>query len=340
MSNIVQLSSVTSEKYIYGDMMIYFKRLSQESENTAKTYAKAVEHFFMTVRNKKLTEVSEADLNFSLREIEQYQMQLRKTMKASTVNTKMSAIKKTMNKMQGYGFDINTKLFELDRYNEHDSVSYDPMTTSEVLKAIEVVSKTRKGLEKSLFIKIAFSTAFRKESIQSLKWSDFSYENDYWTVKTLGKGNKWDKKKISDSLYNEIIEFKKTIEDRDRVFTLSNSTIDTMMNLIRKEIDFGDKRIVFHSLKKSSIEEVGRMTNYDLKAMQAQGNHSNVSTTLNSYLSSRKIEDMITVDLDSEINLDPLKELTADALFLLIKNSDKSTQIKLLKKMEEIKNED
>lgn len=337
MNNLVQLSTMrkTSPVNIYGSLSTYFNRLSQESKNTATTYRKAVEDFFITTRNKSLQEVTEADLDYSMREVEEYQTELRRKFKASTVNTKMTAIKKTISKLEGHGVNVNSKVFEVTRYTEHDTESYDAMTTEEVLKAIELVKTTRKGIEKSLFLSVAFATAFRKESIQNLKWSDLHYKNDYWTIKTLGKGNKWDEKKISGKLHNELMEYKETVDYGDKIFQLSRKTIDGMMNLIRSSIDFGDRNIVFHSLKKSSIEEVGIMTNYDLKAMQAQGNHSNVSTTLNSYLSARKIEDMVVVDPSEKIDISKLNNLSKEELINLIVKADRLTQVKLIKLMEE-----
>lgn len=337
MTNLVQLSAVreNAPKNVNGYLQVYFNRLSQESENTVLTYKKAVEDFFLTTRNKKLVELTESDLNYTMSEVESYQTELRKKYKASTVNTKMSAIKKTMDKLEGYGLSVNSKAFDVERYTEHDSLSYDAMTTDEVLKAIQLVKTTRKGMEKALFLKVAFATAFRKESIQNLKWSDIQYEKDYWTIKTLGKGNKWDKKKISNTLYSDLMKFKQTVDYGEKIFKLSRNTIDGMMKLIKENIDFGDRYIVFHSIKKSSIEEVGLLTNYNLKAMQAQGNHSNVTTTLNSYLSAKKIDEMVAVDPTEKIDLSKFEELTKEQLIDLIKKSDRIMQIKLLQMMED-----
>ena len=335
MSNLVQLSNMQDTINVYGSIITYLNRVRQESENTAVTYEKAIRDFFITTRNKKIENLTEPDLKYTMMDVEAYQTELRKTFKASTVNTKMSAIKKLMDKLEGYGLDVNSKVFNVERYKEYDTVSYDPMTKEEVLEAIDIVSKTRKGEEKALFINVAFVTAFRKESILNLKWSDIEYFKGVWTIKTLGKGNVWDRKKIPQSLFLGLTEYREKIDKRDRIFTLSNTTINGMMKLIREKIDFGERNIAFHSLKKTSIEETALITNYDLKAMQAQGNHSNVSTTLNNYMSAKKFEDMIVLDLDSEIDFSLLEGLSKEELIGIIKKTDRVTQIKLINTIKE-----
>ena len=219
MSNVVQISNMQENINVYGSIVTYLNRVRQESENTAITYEKAIRDFFLTTRNKDIENLSEADLNYTMRDVEAYQTELRKTMKASTVNTKMSAIKKLMDKLDGYGLNVNSKVFDVERYKEYDTVSYDPMTKEEVLKAIEIVSETRKGEEKALFINVAFVTAFRKESILNLKWSDIEYFKGVWTIKTLGKGNVWDRKKIPQSLFLGLTEYREKIPKREKIFT-------------------------------------------------------------------------------------------------------------------------
>ena len=332
-NNIIQfrtLSKVAECNYIYKYFESCFDRMKQGSENTEISYRKSVSDFIMFTRGKKIEDVVEDDIKYTLLEVENYQLHLSKTMKSSSINTKMMAIKKCFTKLASYGLNVDATVFSVDRFKIYDTDSYDAMSVEEILKAIDVVSKTNKGTEKALFIKVAFSTAFRKTSLMKLKWSDISVKDETKIIKTLGKGNKWDEKKLSDGLYLELMEFRKTVGDREKIFTLAKGTIDKMMNLIRESIDFGDRNIAFHSFKKSSIEEVARLTNYDIKAMQSQANHSDVSTTLNFYMSHKKLEDMVIVDLDYEIPLNKFDLMSRDELLSLIKKSDRNTQMKLL----------
>jgi len=206
------------------------------------------------------------------------------------------------------------------------------MTHQEVIDVINLVSKTRAGFQKSLLIRLAYSTAFRKESLLNLEWSDITNRDGVWFVKTLGKGKKWDYKKISNDLYDELMKHKSNT-DSDKIFTITLKTVNRMMNFIRDNIDFGSRKITFHSLKKSSIKEVALLTNYDLKAMQKQGCHSNIMTTLNDYMSEKSLDDLVIVDVNYHVPVEEFEKLSKEELINLIKSAERNIQIKLLQKM-------
>lgn len=330
-NNIVQFNT-KEDKNVWGCIKTFLERIEQNSENTRTTYEYAIRDFFRTMRNKELEELVEADLVFTKPQIETYQVGLRNKFKASTVNNRISAMKKCYIKLEDYGFDVKSSWFSLERYEQYDKESYDPMTHEEIIQAINLVSKTRKGFEKSLMIRVAYSTAFRKDSIQKLKWTDIVNMDGTWFMKTLGKGNKWDYKKISNDLYEELMK-QKEAGGGEKIFELTDKTINRMIRFIRDNIDFGDRKITFHSLKKSSINEVALITNYDLKAMQQQGNHASVSTTLNDYMAKKSLEDLVIVDINYKVPVEKFDELSKDELLNLIKGADRNIQIKLLQQI-------
>lgn len=104
-----------------------------------------------------------------------------------------------------------------------------------------------------------------------------------------------------------------------------------MMNYIRENIDFGERNITFHSFKKSSIKEVALLTNWDIKAMQRQGNHKDATTMLNFYMEEKSIDDLIIVDTNYRVPVEKFEELSKEELVDLLKNADRNTQVKLLK---------
>jgi len=330
--NVVQFNTV-EDKNVWTCISTFLTRVGQNSKNTRQTYEKAVRDFFRIMRNKELESLVEADLIFTKSQVETYQVNLKEQFKGSTVNNRMSALKKVYKKLEDYGFDVSPSWFELDRYSEHETESYDAMTFEEVQKSIEVVRSTRKGEEKSLFLEMAFTTAFRKESLKSVKLSDFYQYKGEWAVKTIGKGNKRDDKKVSTDLYTRIKLFvEKEGKSKDSpVFSLTNKTISGMMKYIKSEIDFGDRNITFHSFKKSSIEEKALQTNYDLKAMQAQGNHSNISTTLNHYMSSKKLDDMTAIDINYNPPVEKFNDMSKEELVNMLMNAPRDIQVKLLR---------
>ena len=284
------------------------------------------------MRGKELEELLEDDLIFTKEQTESYQVALKEQYKGTTVNNAITAIKECYEKLEDNQFNVSSSWFNLERYDEHDKESYDTLTHEEVLMIIDLVSKTRKGKEKSLLVRLAYATAFRKESLLTMTWNQIVEIDGQWYAKVLGKGNKMSHKKISDDLYNTLMEFK-AVTGREKIFQLTEKTVQKMMNYIRENLDFGDRKIVFHSFKKASINEVNIITGGDLKAMQQHGDHSNVSTTLNDYLARKNLEELVTVDINTKIPLEAFNELSKGDLINLINGMDRNTQIKMLKKL-------
>lgn len=331
-AEIIQFNSV-DDKNVWTCISTFFSRASQNSENTKKTYERAIRDFFQYMRGKELEHLVEEDLIFTVPQIERYQVQLKNQFKGTTVNNRMSAIKKMYKKFEEYEFPVKSSWFDLDRYDEHEKVSYDPISLEETIKAIELVKETRKGIEKSLFIEMAFTTGFRKEALKKISFSDIYKHGDDWAVETIDKGNKKNTSKISDDLYARILEFKNSEkkDEEDALFQLTNKTIRGMMDYIRENIDFGKRNITFHSLKKGSIEEVALKTGYDLKAMQAQGNHASIKTTLDHYMSKKGLDDMSTVDIYYNPPVEEFDDMSKEELLNMIKNAPREIQMKLLK---------
>ena len=332
LGNIIQLNPNNGGKNVYTTILTFLARKGQDSENTKKTYERAIRDFFRTMRGKELEELLEADLIFTKEQTESYQVALKEQYKGTTVNNAITAIKECYEKLEDNQFNVSSSWFNLERYDEHDKESYDTLTHEEVLIIIDLVSKTRKGKEKSLLVRLAYATAFRKESLLTMTWNQIVEIDGQWYAKVLGKGNKMSHKKISDDLYNTLMEFKAET-GRDKIFQLTEKTVQKMMNYIRENLDFGDRKIVFHSFKKASINEVNIITGGDLKAMQQHGDHSNVSTTLNDYLARKNLEELVTVDINTKIPLEAFNELSKGDLINLINGMDRNTQIKMLKKL-------
>jgi len=331
LENVIQFNTKNEDKNVYGTIRTYLIRKGQNSQNTASTYERHIRDFFRTMRGKELEQLIEEDLIFTKKQIETYQVALKERHKGTTVNNVISSIRECYKRLVDDGFNVDVSWFNVERYDEHDKESYDSMTHEEVLTAMELVSKTRKGKEKALFIRVAYATAWRLQSILNLEFNDIINIDDIWYIKTIGKGNKTSYKKLSDDLYQELMQFKEEVK-RDKIFQLTTKTIQKMMDYIRDNIDFGHRRIVFHSFKKASINEVSILSGGDIKLMQAHGDHANATTTLNDYVSKKNLEELLTVDVDTKIPLERLEDMSKEQLIDLIKKADRTTQIRLLKK--------
>lgn len=325
------LSIVPQPDYeIYNAIQSFLESAGVESNNTKVTYETAIKDFFKATRSKSLYELSRNDLVFSYIDVEKYRNGLIGTLKNASINIKMIAIKKLFDKLVKYELVQDSKPFEMHKLKEHDIKSYDSMSIDEVRKCIDVVEASKNGFEKGLLIRLAFVTGFRKHALMTLKFANITTLNGQNVIKVLDKGNKWSTKKLDDELYEEIMQYKEIV-NRDNIFNLSNTTVQRMMKLINTKVDFGDRYITFHSFKKASIEEVAIQTNYDIKAMQYQGNHADVTTTLNVYLAKKTMDNMPTISLtNNEPDLSSLKDLTKDDLYDIISKLDRQTQIQVL----------
>lgn len=331
LGNIVQLNSKKENKNVYATIHTYLTRRGQDSANTKKSYERSIRDFFRTMRNKEIEDLVEADLIFTKDQIESYQVALKEQYKGSTVNSTITAIRECYERLEDNGFDVSRSWFNLERYDEHDSVSYDTLTHSEVVQAIDIVSKTRKGSEKALLLRLAYATAFRKETLLTMKWNQIVEIDDVWYVKVMGKGNKWSHKKLSDDLYKSLMEFKEGSK-KEKIFELTKTTVNKMIDHIRKNMDFGERRIVFHSFKKASINEVNIISGGDIKAMQQHGDHANAGTTLNTYLAKKNLEELVVVDINTVIPVEHFDGMSKEELVGLVKGMDRNTIIKLLKR--------
>jgi site-specific recombinase XerD len=331
LGNVVMMNRETGEqKNPYEVIQTFLLRKGQDSENTKDTYERHIRDFFRTMRNKELEQLVATDLVFEKNQVEAYQVKLKEHgYKGATVNNAITAIKRVYEKLEDNGFAVSANWFKLERYDEHDTQAYDTLTHNEVLAIIDFVSKTRKGKEKALLVRLAYATAFRKESLLTMKWNQILNENGQWYAKVLGKGNEWSYKKLTDDLYNALMEFKDET-GREDIFQLTDRTVQKMMNKIRENFDFGDRNIVFHSFKKASLNEVNIITGGDLKAIQAHGDHKDVSTSLNSYIENKKKEDLIAVDINVKLPLDAFGKLSHEEMVNLFHNLDRNTQIKIL----------
>ena len=333
MTIVHQLNNENNKKNPTATIVTFLTRKSQDSENTIIGYDKHIRDFFKAMANKDIEDLLEEDLIYTPQQIEAYQVELRKSYASTSVNTKMSAIGECYAKLERDGFAVKASWFDVERFDEHDKKPYDALTQEEVVQVIELVSKTRKGAEKALLVRLAFATAFRKDSLLTMKWNQIVNRDGQWYAKVIGKGNKPSYKKITEDLYEALMEHKEKV-NRDRIFTLSKTTVNAMIKYIRENMDFGDRYIVFHSIKKASVEEVALLTNYDLKAMQAHGDHSDIKTTLNDYMAKRKFDDLVAVDIDRHIPVEEFDKLTHEELLTLVKSmADRNTQIKLLHMM-------
>lgn len=320
-------------KNVFGTIHTFLIRKGQDSYKTRESYESSIRDFFHTMRDKTLEQLVPEDLVFEKSQIRAYQVALKERYKGATVNNALSAIKECYKQFADDGFAVDVSIFDIERYDGHDSDTYGILTHEEVLEILNLISKTRKGRDKALLIRVAYATAYRKSSLMEAKYNQIVDINGTKYLMVVGKGNKKRHKKLSPDLYEELMQLKKTnkASDEDNIFNLSKKTIDKMMEYIRKNMDFGERWIVFHSFKKASINEVNLVSGGDIKAIQAHGDHSKAETAMNYYMANKELDDLVEVDIYSSVPIDKLDNLSHEELLSLIKNSPRDVQVKLLR---------
>lgn len=337
MSNQLATVHRFEKNSVWNDIGIFLKKKENKSDNTRKSYEKTLEDFFMWLTGKRLEDLLPDDLHIKNKDVVQYQNFLKdKGNKNSTVNARIGAIRSFYKFLGANEYDVNNSIFsDLDRYDEdEDSCGAGELTLEEVQQMIEILKNDPyKGLEKSLLIMLGATTSFRKSSLLALRWSDIyhSEKENLYIISTYLKRKK-DSKPITPEQYEQLLQIKKP--NQDKIFTLSPTTIQSMMSKLKKELNMDESRnVCFHSLKSVAIGFASTVMK-DMNAAQIQGGHKTMQTTKKFYIkANRRFGNMPGLKMWEKIDINILEQLTKEKLIDLIKK-DKAIQIKLIQLLE------
>lgn len=286
--NVVSLFGDTNKENtghisVYDQIKRFLRELSRSSKNTSDAYGRDIKSFFLRTRNKSLPQLNRNDLLYSIEEIEDYQAYLidKLGLSISTSNRHITAISECMRHLYTRGYIEDISFLDISRPKATPD-SYDGLTSEEIEKIINYVSK--KGREetarnKAMLVKYSYDTCSRREECMSLRWSDFTVLDDKRvSVRSIAKGKTVMNRRISMKLYQELLTLKK--DGSDKVFNISDSTVDRMMTDIRKMlgVDPNNRRIVFHSIRKAGAQFIWKKTRDLNQVSQALG-HASIQTT-------------------------------------------------------------
>lgn len=123
-----------------------------------------------------------------------------------------------------------------------------------------------------------YDTCLRKSALLNLTWSDFIEHEEYIEIKAIDKGNEERNLRISKEFYDALLQIKSESKD-GKVFNISETSIQDMMNYLKSQMQFEDKRnVVFHSIRKCGVTFQFRLSNDIMQAKKAAG-HSNLNNT-------------------------------------------------------------
>lgn len=324
-SNVIDLYDTKVATDIYTALAY----LGKASQRTHEEYTRDARIFFRAVKGKEIEQLVKEDLPTSYSEVQAYQQSLiaSEKYKKSTVNRMMASIRSLYVELEKNEYPVKSINFKVKNEKASDKQKHPSITWEEAEKCIEFVTPTRKGMTKALLIELACKSAFRKDALLSLKWSDFVKKGKVWVVEVLEKGQKVNKCSIYDEFMQRLLELKKYNKGTEKIFEISATSVDEMMVWLSQKMG---KHVVFHSFKKCAINEVGHQTGGDAKMMQEIAHHESFTTTMDSYVEFHDDPELHPSLLIGETpDLSPIDNMSHEELLAFIKSQDRETQIKL-----------
>ncbi|PYE51622.1 site-specific integrase [Paenibacillus barcinonensis] len=335
-ANVIQLYS----RRVYEDIMTFIGKF--ESKHTQKNYERSIRNFFLWLHNvnKDIEYLTVDDLKVRNADMIRYQKHL-KDHEAEytniTINNYIAPIQSLYEFLEINEYPINSKHVKVDMLSD-DSEHTGPLYLNEAEEMARIVHDDRKqGQEKSALIRTAYTTSFRKSSILSLEWDDIKKNPnaENYLVTTIGKGNKRHTMPISVDLYNELLKIKDQkyyhkYKD-NKIFHLSNNTIQTMMNKLKEKMNISsDRNVKFHSFRNVAAS-FGT-----LEEAKKHLNHSNISTTETYYRHiNEDYSNSISLRIEDKIDDSVLEQLTKQELIDLIMKQNHGTLSQIKREAQE-----
>lgn len=335
MSTLLNVTGLQTES-VYSDIRSHIGSFT--SKHTRHTYERSIRTFFMWYTGKTLEQLTPEDLPIKNAKFINYQTYLRNhddRYSNTTINNMTTAIKSLYSFLEVNEYEvksINLKHRSLKENPEHAG----SLRADEAEQMAQLVLKQRKGQEKSALIRLAYTTSFRKSSLLSLKWDDFTFKGNYYEVKVIVKGGDIHENSIPIELYNELLKIKEqpyyAQYTDNRVFHLGNKAVQAMMDTLREELNIPESRnIVFHSFRNVAVKYG------TLEEAQEQLGHSSINTTKVSYDNETKdLSNRPSMRMHNKIQDDVFQSLSKDDLIRLILEEDSGVLMRMKMKANDI----
>lgn len=332
--------TILNPNSIYQHLQAFLKLHEQNSNNTKETYFRSIKQFF-DYFNKDINHLTSSDLNFTRTQIVSYQTDYLYNQLGysyETIRLKLSALRNFYEYLKMNEINVNPEIFKPNRFPEK-SKPYGFLSWDEGLLLAELALKERElGEEKNALFLLAMHTSFRKSALLSLTYDDIrpsEYNPGRYIVTVFDKG-KTVEEEISQELYDKLIYLKSNKHKDNKIFHLTEKTINQSIKRLCQKAGFNPKRnITFHSFKKAGVGIVHEITK-DIHAAKKQAKHSSVTTTINHYIEDKP--NSILLDLLETANVpdDIFDQLTREEMLQLLKSTTNGTKISLKREASKI----
>jgi site-specific recombinase XerD len=331
---------------VWEDVQAFVLKYAKRNESTALIYEKGLRMFYQWYKGKDLEQLTNDDLIVKNSTIIRYQDHLEKNTEyvASTINKYMSPIFKFYEFLEINGYDIKSVHLKIDsldvKTNKHGELN-----DAEAKMIREFVLKSKKGIEKAAFIRMGYTTSFRKSAILNMEWTDIKKHpfHNYYIAKVIDKGNKERTMPISEDFFNELLEIQKqpyyARYSDNKIFHLSKTTIQNMFDDINNNFEFnGEKRVVPHSLRNVMagwIEDTGGK----IEEIKDQLGHSSFDTYFENYRHERRdLSNSPSLRFERDIPDNIFEEMSREDLLNLIKQQKGGVLMQLKETAKKMKN--
>lgn len=310
------------------------------SDKTKESYERDIKDFFyyLTKGKKNIEFLTISDIHINDDDIINFQIYLKnKELSNKTINRKVSTINQLYGRFFRKGYIQSLSPFdEADRLKEGKSY-HGVLAVHEVLKMADLVLNQKRGkkkLTKYFLILFAMDTCLRKSAILNLTWNDYIEHEDYIEIKAIDKGNEERNLRISKEFYDELLQIKADSND-GKVFNISETSIQDMMNYLKSKMQFEDKRnVVFHSIRKCGVTFQFRLSNDIMQAKKAAG-HSSLNNT-QIYIGEADYGILDAVSSSGKLDNELFKKVTHEELLKGIERLNKDQRLLLNIKLNEI----
>lgn len=347
-NNVVGLKSS-----FYSAFNNYMITMEGNSKATYKNYMSHFKQFFEFVwddgkdskRNISISDITwDMVLDIVFEDIQMYQQYLvrDKKNKSGTVNQKVSELRGLWEYLYNYNQNIKVEIFNvLPLKVTSKGKGASALSEDEMLLLIEFAgSRGFKPEIQKAFFRFSAITGLRKSAMLGVTWdkvkrvSDFKSNEMYWVVEDV-----WDKSvertiPIEDRMYEELCEIRDDSGSDNRLFCICEDILDRTMKEFKVEYGL-DKKISFHSLRKTSADLAYNMCGGDLRRVMQQTAHKDPKIILERYAGTNSsLGDHPGLMMFQELDVEgKLSGLGKDELIEIIMECSKSTQREILGKV-------
>lgn len=343
-ANVLEFRGSVESKKIYECIELFLIKKNRKSEQTRIGYERDIKRFFLMVKGISNIElIKTADLDLSYEDFEQFKAEMEKIKNqdgsnkysAKTINRNVSAVKsmlRELSKLKIVKKEDILFLEDVESIPEEDN-EYDPFTEKEIecLKEMALQERNQKQI-KYYLIRMAYETCLRVEALLSIKWSDFRIYDSEVKFKAIDKGNKTHRRTIGIEFYNELLCIK---DDNEHVFNISTKTVNVMMVKFVKQLpEKGDRRLVFHSIRKASANYCYSLHGDILQVQELLGHESLATTQI--YLKKQDFGAIGAESLKSKVGSELYKTASHDELIAAIEQLPESQKVLISLKLNQI----